>query len=301
MIVLIPAFKEELTISMVVMLSKEYASKVIVVDDGSPDRTSKLAQMAGAEVIRMDKNSGKAAALKVGFKRCREYNPKCVIMIDGDGQMDPALIPVVAAPVLQGEADLVIGSRFIGIKADVPGHRRLGQKILNQATNIGSTSKVTDSQSGYRALSSKALEHMDFDSNSYNIESDMIVHFEQFGLNIMEVPVTVRYDVPNGHKQAPMKHGMSIMSRLIGYVGYKRPLVVFGIPGLISSILGFIICFATFFEVRVIFDWTLVSQGTAGIALLSVGIFLVFASLILNSLGFMMQNLINTIREGREK
>ncbi|MCX6650729.1 MAG: glycosyltransferase family 2 protein [Methanomassiliicoccales archaeon] len=296
LIVLIPAYKEELTISMVVTLSLQHASKVIVVDDGSPDRTSELAKLAGAEVIRQEINQGKAAALMVGFQRCRELSPKCVVMIDGDGQMDPALIPNVAAPILAGEADLVIGSRFIGEKdADIPRHRVVGQKILNQVTNVGSKDKITDTQSGYRALSPTALNNMEIDSERYNIESDMIMHLSQIGLRIVEVPITVRYDVPAGHKQKPFRHGYAVLSRIFTIIGYRRPLIVFGIPGAALFILGGTIALATFAEVKVLFGWTLVTQATAAITIFFLGLFLLFDAMILNSLTVLMSNIQNTI------
>jgi len=295
-VVLIPAYKEELTISMVVALSLKYADKVIVVDDGSPDRTSELAKAAGAEVIRQEPNQGKAAALKVGFNRCRELEPACVVIMDGDGQMDPDQIMVVAQPVLDGKADLVIGSRFIGEEVDIPRYRIFGQKVLNSATNMSSNVKITDSQSGYRALSFKALENMDFASDSYNIESDMIVHFSQRGLGIAEAPISVRYDVPNAHKQKPLRHGLGVLSRIITIIGYRRPLIIFGIPGLIALLLGTIFSFSAFLEKIIIFNWTLVSQGIAGISLFAIGLFLVFAALVLNSLSMLMQNLHLTIR-----
>lgn len=298
LIVIVPAFNEELTISMVVTLSKRFAEKVIVVDDGSPDRTSELALEAGAEVIRQDPNQGKAAALRVGMKRARELSPRCVIMMDGDGQMDPAHIPIVAAPVIRAEADLVIGSRFIGQSNGIPRYRVLGQKVLNRATNIGGKVKISDSQSGFRALSKKALDNMDFGSDSYNVESDMIAHFAQRGLRIVEVPISVRYDVPNGHKQHPVKHGLSVFNRMISYIGFKRPMLLFGVPGIIIFVLGTFLCFATFVQFQVIFQWTLITQGIAGVSFFGVGLFLMFAALILNSLGMLMQTMTNNMRKG---
>jgi glycosyltransferase involved in cell wall biosynthesis len=290
LIVLVPAYNEELTISMVVTLARKHAEKVIVIDDGSKDRTSELAIIAGAEVIRQD-NTGKGGAVKTGINRCRELSPECVVMIDGDGQMDPAKIPDIAAPVLEGRADMVIGSRFIGEKAEIPKYRVLGQKILNHANNMGSTVKITDSQSGFRAFSRKALDNLDLDSSSYNIETDMNVHFAEKGLRIIEVPITVRYDVPNGHKQKPLKHGLSVMARLVSYIGYRHPLLIFGVPGIISFIFGTILCFEVFSQTIILFKWGLVSQGIAGISAFGIGLFLMFAALILNSLGVLMQNL----------
>ncbi len=299
-VVLVPAFNEELTISMVVMLSKRYADHVIVIDDGSIDRTRELATEAGAEVLSHTVNKGKAAAMMTGFARARELNPKVTVMIDADGQMDPELIPNVAAPVLQDEADLVIGSRYIGTNVtDTPKHRRVGQKVLNKATTIGASIDVTDSQSGYRALSSRALNNTNFNSDHFNIESEMISYFSEIGLKITEVPVTVRYDVPNGHSQGTLEHGLSVLGGVISYIGYRRPLLLFGVPGVLSFVLGLILCIATLIGDQVIFEWTLVTQGIAGIFVLGLGIFLSFAALVLNSLALVMRNVERSLREKR--
>jgi len=299
-IVLIPAYNEELTISSVVMLVKRHSDHIIVIDDGSTDRTRELATEAGAEVISHSVNKGKAAALMTGFKRARELDSECTITIDGDGQMDPELIPQVAAPVLQEVADLVIGSRYLSKNAtDTPTHRRMGQRVLNSATAIGSSVEITDSQSGYRALSSKALDNTNFNSEKFNIESEMIAYFSDIGLRIAEVPVTVRYDVPNGHKQKPLEHGLSVLGGVVTYVGYRRPLLVFGVPGVISFVLGLIICVATLADEQILFNWTLVTQGIAGIFVLGMGIFLSFAALVLNSLGLVMRNVERSMRERR--
>lgn len=299
-VVLVPAFNEELTISMVVLLSKRYADHVIVIDDGSSDRTRELATEAGAEVLSHTVNKGKAAAMMTGFARARELDPKVTVMIDADGQMDPELIPNVAAPVLQDEADLVIGSRYIGTNAtDTPKHRRVGQKVLNKATTIGASVDVTDSQSGYRALSLKALNNTNFNSDRFNIESEMISYFSEIGLKIMEVPVTVRYDVPNGHSQSPLEHGLSVLGGVISYIGYRRPLLLFGVPGVLFFALGLVLCVATLIGDQVIFEWTLVTQGIAGIFVLGLGIFLSFAALVLNSLSLVMKNVERSLREKR--
>ncbi|OPY32610.1 MAG: Glycosyltransferase AglJ [Methanomassiliicoccales archaeon PtaU1.Bin124] len=289
-IALIPAYNEELTIASVVHLAAPYVYKVIVVNDGSKDRTSLLAKIAGAVVYDLEKNSGKAHALMEGFKECMRYDPDCVVMLDGDGQMDPGEIPAISAPVLEGKADLVIGSRYIRDDAEIPRTRRLGLKTINFAQKMGSDVSITDSQSGYRALSRSALKNLDFDSKDYNIETDMIMHFSRKGLKIVEVPFNVRYDVPNGHKENPWKHGMSVLGRIVGFVGYKRPLLLFGVPGFFILSAGTILGLFTLFETTIIFQWTLTLQGIAGIAMFGVGLFLIFVALILNSLRILMSH-----------
>jgi glycosyltransferase involved in cell wall biosynthesis len=107
-------------------------------------------------------------------------------MLDADGQHNPMEIPRVAGQVLAGKADMVIGSRFIK-KNGIPAYRKVGQKTLDIFTKMGSGAAVTDSQSGFRALSRKAMENLDFRSDGYNIESDMIAHFARIGLTMNEV------------------------------------------------------------------------------------------------------------------
>ena len=178
----LPAYNEELVIGSVVLRTKQYVNRVIVVDDGSSDRTAEVAKLAGAEVIQLEHNTGKAYAILLGLKRARETGCTVAVMLDADGQHDPREIQRVAGMVSAGKADLVIGSRFLEKNGGIPAYRQVGQKILDLFTNMGAKTKVTDSQSGFRALSRKALDNLDFRSDGYNIESDMIAHFSALGL-----------------------------------------------------------------------------------------------------------------------
>lgn len=239
-IAVIPAYNEALSIGSVVLSTRRFVDHVIVVDDGSSDETSIIAQAAGAEVITLTGNGGKARAMMKGFERARKFNPMAVVMLDGDGQHNPAEIPTILKPVLAGQADLVIGSRFLINGNNIPRYRMLGQKTLDLATHMSSGYASTDSQSGFRAISRKGLENLTFQSEGYNLESDMITHFLQKGLKITEMPVTVKYDVPNKHKKNPFSHGMHIMGHIVGVVGYRKPLITFGIPSLILLSIGLI-------------------------------------------------------------
>jgi glycosyltransferase involved in cell wall biosynthesis len=283
LIVVIPAFNEEIALGSVVLQARQYADKVIVVDDGSSDRTTEIAKMAGAEVISLEYNAGKAYALLIGLKRARELDCKAVVMMDADGQHHARDILRIAAPAMNGDADLVIGSRFLEKNGHTPIYRRLGQKTLDIFTNIGTKQNVTDSQSGFRALSRKALDYLDFKSNGYNVESDMIAHFAANGLVMREVPVNVRYKVPNMHKKHPVSHGMGVLSQLISLIGYRRPLIAFGLPGGIFVIVGIVTGFFAFREyyatTRFPFAMSMVSM-----VFLVMGLLMVIAGLILNFL-----------------
>jgi len=211
-IVVIPAYNEELVIGTVVLKVCQVVERVIVVDDGSQDNTAEVARLAGAEVIRIDENQGKAHALLIGLKRVRELGCRAAVTFDGDAQHKSHDISTVIKPVLEGKADLVIGSRFLTKSNGVPSHRRVGQKTLDIFTQIGSQHPCTDSQSGFRALSSKALENLDFTSYGYGIESDMITHFAERGLILAEVPITVRYEVPHGHNKNFLARGLGVLA-----------------------------------------------------------------------------------------
>ncbi|OPX73399.1 MAG: Glycosyltransferase AglJ [Methanoregulaceae archaeon PtaB.Bin108] len=283
LIAVIPAYNEELTIGTVVLRTRLHVDHVIVVDDGSTDRTASVATLAGAEVLQHPINLGKAQAMFKGFARAREYNPLAVVMLDADGQHNPDEIPELLKPVLAGKADLVVGSRFLNGKNDIPAYRIIGQKTLDLATNAGTGTKSTDTQSGFRVLGRRALLNLDFYSEGYNIESDMLSHFAQRGLTIGEVPIGVSYAVTNGHKKNPISHGLDVLSHIIGLVGYRRPLISFGVPGGVLTVIG---VFSTLYSVTELYttgDFHSI-MFIGGITSLVLGLLLVTTSLILNSL-----------------
>jgi glycosyltransferase involved in cell wall biosynthesis len=148
--VILPAYNEEVSIGSMVLRTRQYADRVLVIDDGSTDRTAEVAELAGAEVIRHPINRGKGAALRSGFHAAREAD--VIVTMDSDGQHHPSEISKLIAPILEGEADVVNGSRYMnGNGKNTPRYRRLGQKVLDRATNFSSGLDVTDSQSGFRA------------------------------------------------------------------------------------------------------------------------------------------------------
>ena len=238
-VAVIPAFNEELTIGTVVTLTKQHVDMVVVVDDGSEDRTARVASLCGAHVISLEKNQGKAAAVLAGFNYVLEQNYRIVVMLDADGQNNPEQIPVLLQPIIDKRADLVIGSRFLNRGEKIPLYRRFGQKVLNRATNVGSSHKVSDTQSGFRALNKIALETMiKISSDGYGIETDMINIAFDSALDVMEVPISVRYDVPNGHKKNFLTHGVGLFGNIINSLTYRRPLLFFGSIGALFLSIG---------------------------------------------------------------
>lgn len=282
-VAVVPAYNEELAIGSVVLETKKHVEEVIVVDDGSTDRTAEIAGLAGAVVLKLDQNYGKAKALMRGFELARQNGFTAGVMLDGDGQHNPDELPSLISPVLQGEADLVIGSRYLKASRATPGYRRTGQRLLDVVTNMSTDQKVSDSQSGFRALSKEAMDSLDFESKGFNIESDMIVHFSQKGLKVKEVPIGVHYDIPKQHNRNPISHGVSVMGNVIKLVSRNRPLLIFGLPGFILALIGLSLGVASIVETT-LFNWSWLFQTLVAVFLFIIGLVLCIAALVLHSI-----------------
>ncbi len=241
-LVAIPCYNEGLTIGSLVLKARAHVDEVLVIDDGSSDDTAAIARLSGASVLVHERQQGKGAGVLDAMAYARERGYAVLVLIDGDGQHNPDEVPAVAAPVLEAGADLVIGSRFLGTDAEIPLYRRFGQIVLNVFTNASSDFKSSDSQSGFRALSERALEaSKTFVSEGYNVESDMIAFLSARDLAIVEVPISVRYEVPHKHKKNPITHGFGVLTNIASLIGARSPLLFFGTPGLVLLALGAVI------------------------------------------------------------
>ncbi|AAB84880.1 MULTISPECIES: glycosyltransferase family 2 protein [Methanothermobacter] len=279
-VAVIPAFNEEVAIGSVVLLTGEHVDEVIVVDDGSADRTAHVAEMAGARVIRHHRNLGKGAALKTGFEAA---DADVIVTLDADAQHNPAEIPKLVEPILRGEADVVNGSRYLhGRDENTPRYRRVGQKILDRATNISTGLDITDTQSGFRAFSSASIPHFRFRDPGFVVESEMLADAAEAGLRIVEVEVGVRYDV-DGSTRNPISHGVSVLLRIIGDLELKRPLYYFTLPGLIIGITGAIL---SLMFIRDYITGLSVNMGPTIVAVMLTlfGTFFIFTGIILDSM-----------------
>lgn len=233
---IIPALNEKISIGTVVLETKKYADHVIVIDDGSTDNTAEIARLAGADVVMHDKNKGKGEALKTGFDLARKNGAKIIVTIDADGQHDPGEIPKVTEPILSKEADMVIGSRYLNGNT-IPLYRRIGQRVLDRATNINSGINVTDTQSGFRAFAIEKTSAFKFGQKGFSIESEMLTEAAEARLKIKEVDIGVRYDV-DCSTENPVIHGVKVLANILRDMEFKRPLYYFTLPGMIFGIVG---------------------------------------------------------------
>jgi glycosyltransferase involved in cell wall biosynthesis len=283
----IPAFDEDRFIASVVLKTRRYVDEVIVVDDGSADETALLARESGATVVRQPHNSGKAAALNVGLALARERRAQAVVMLDGDGQHDPADIPAMLRPILEQGIDMVVGTRFKGVESNTPTWRVAGQQALTAATNFASGVELSDSQNGFRALSQKAILAMEFRTSGFSVESEMQFLVKRHNLTVSEVPIAVNYD--EKPKRNPIAHGLQVLNGILKMIGQHRPLLFFGIPGMTIVLIGLylgLVVVENYYRYSTTQGNAALAIGTAlvSITLILIGVFTIFTGIILHTI-----------------
>ena len=240
----IPAFNEEKPIVDVIKKSLKYVDQVIVCDDGSSDLTAEQAKIAGAVVIKHEKNMGKGHAMKSLFKYAKDIDADVIVTIDGDGQFLPEQIETLLQPILENSYDVVIGNRFSDDK-EMPSYRKIGNKMLDRITKLAAELPFSDTQSGFRSYSKKAIQSIDFSTNGFGVDSEILIDAVDKGLKITETGVTVLYDT--GLKTStkdPVTHTMGVVASLLESIAIHHPLKYLGIPGMILLLIG--LGFATY-------------------------------------------------------
>ncbi|OEC86101.1 MULTISPECIES: glycosyltransferase family 2 protein [Methanobacterium] len=298
---ILPAYNEELCISSVILCSKKYVDKVIVVDDGSTDNTANIAKLAGAQVISHFSNKGKGAALKTGFEAVKES--EIIVTLDSDGQHNPKEIPKLINPIINGEADIVNGSRYInGNKKDTPSYRRIGQSILDKITNLGSGLNSTDSQSGFRAFARYTIPAFRFNCTGFGIESEMLTDASNVGLRVKEVEIGVRYDIDSSTKN-PVSHGVGVLIKIINDLQFQRPLFYFALPGTVVTLAGIILCLMFFGDYMMTSSSNIANNIAPSVSysliptilaimMTVIGGFLVLTGILLDSMGKMIDQIL---------
>ncbi len=235
----IPAYNEENSIADVVTNSLPHVDRVIVCDDGSTDNTAKEAREAGAIVITQT-NQGYGAAISSLFDYARKENAQIMVTLDGDGQHNPAQIPLLIDAITTHNVDVTIGSRFLDDSTKASGYRKTGIKIITSASNYGTNFKVSDSQSGFRAYSKDAIDAIHPTEQGMSVSTEILLKISNKGLSIAEVPITVSYEGDTS-EQHSVSHGVGVLMNTIKYVSIKHPLQFYGIPGLGLIIVGLIL------------------------------------------------------------
>lgn len=195
---LVPAYGAEETVGAVVRGLRRHVSRVLVVDDGSADRTGEAAKEAGAEVLRLERNGGKGTALRAGLARILGSGATHVAFVDADGQHDPDDLPNLLDAARGGDA-FVIGSRMSEADA-IPAYRHrtneIGSRILSRMTGL----EIEDAQSGYRVVAADLLRRLDLNARGYIIETEMLLKAAPHLRRFRHVPVRAIYGGPSHYR-----------------------------------------------------------------------------------------------------
>ena len=288
----IPAYNEEKNIAKIIVKLKKTVDQIIVCDDGSTDSTSEIAESLGATVVKHAKNSGYGMAIRSIFLKSREINADILVTLDADGQHKIEDINKIIKPVVDGEADISIGSRFLKEDNNTPGYRKLGVKIITKVTNSSLSEKITDAQSGFRAYNNKVLQSLTPADSGMGISTEILIKSSNLGLKIVEVPTEIQYEGDTS-TQNPVTHGTEVLMSTLKYISIERPLRFYGIPSAIFFVIGLTFTFLSiqyYAEIgRLNTNLTLVGAGT-----LLIAIILVITAILLYSL-------VSVVREGRTK
>lgn len=195
--IIIPAYNEEKRIAKVLKNAKSSKLPIIVIDDGSEDKTFLVAKKSGVEVLRHKINLGKGAAMKTGAEAAFSMGANAVIFMDSDGQHRASDLPKFIKALKSGKYDVVFGSRDLTDKA--PLIRSLGNKLASYLISLLFGIYVHDLICGFRAVTKKAYKKLNWESATYGVETEMVVKTGLLGLKYCEVPVqTVYYDRVKG-------------------------------------------------------------------------------------------------------
>ena len=288
----IPAYNEEKNIAKIIVYLKKIADHIIVCDDGSKDSTSIIAKSLDAIVINHPKNLGYGSAIKSIFLKAREIDADVLVTIDADGQHKIEDVEKVIKPIVDGHADISIGSRFLKESDNIPNYRKLGIKIITKVTNSSLSDKITDAQSGFRAYNKKVLQSLTPSDSGMGISTEILIKSSNLGLKIAEVPTKILYEGDTS-SQNPVSHGTGVLVSTLKYISIERPLVFYGIPSFIFFVIGITFTFLSvqyYAELgRLNTNLTLIAGGT-----LLIGVILIVTTILLYSL-------VSVVREGRAK
>jgi glycosyltransferase involved in cell wall biosynthesis len=227
----IPACNERKAIGSVVTLAKKYVDTVLVVDDGSTDKTALIALLAGAEVVSHRINRGKGEAIITALKWADKNNFDVIVFLDGDGQHDPGAIPSLLEPIKKGELDITIGSRWYHEEglSEMPFHRIVGNWVLSTTTSLSLSKMIRDSQSGYRAFHLRTLpSFLQAMESGFAVESEMIALADKAGFKWKEIGITASYGDLDLSTHGPFTHGLRVLGRALRVLRMNKPGRFFG-------------------------------------------------------------------------
>ncbi len=287
----IPAFNEEKNIASVITKLKKIADKIIVCNDGSSDLTGDIAENMGAIVVSHSRNRGYGAAITSIFSKFQEMGDDILVTFDADGQHRVEDINTVTLPIKNNEADIVIGSRFFDSNnSDVPRYRKLGIKTITNLTNVSTKSKLTDSQSGFRAYHKRVFPNILPSEQGMGVSTEILIKAAKNKFRIKEVPIRILYP-ENSSTHHPVSHGVSVILSTMKFISIEHPLLFYGMPGLVFFAigLGFVIWSVQIFSQS--------GSVLTNIALIGFGSTIFGTMLMMTAI--MLYSLVNVVREGK--
>lgn len=239
LVVLIPAFNEEELIGKTIAdIPRKILGiktvEVLVVDDGSSDKTVEIALNAGADkVVSLGKNMGVASAFMTGVRNAISMKADLVVTLDADGQFPPKQVSEIIIPILNNQYDMVSGARFTkDIPKDYPKTKLIGNKLFSKMVSMVVGQKFQDTQTGFRAYNRSALLNISIISE-YNFAQEVVIDltFKKFRLG--EIPVKVLFDKNRKSRivRNIFSYSSKALSTIIRSIFYHRPLMAFGLFG----------------------------------------------------------------------
>lgn len=287
----LPAFNEEKNIAGIILQLKKKYGLIIVCDDGSNDLTAPISEEMGAIVVKHKKNLGYGAAIRSLFLKARELDCDILVTFDSDGQHRVSEIEDVVNPIQNKEADIVIGSRFLGtIEGDIPGYRKLGIKAITNLVNSNTGKKITDSQSGFRAYNKTVLEKIVPSETGMGVSTEILIKANKQKFNISEVPITIIYEGDTS-SQNTLSHGTSVILSTMKFISIEHPLKFYGIPGIIFLAIGL------FFVVWTLQEFTETRRIITNISLIAIGS--TIFGMLLSMTSVLLYSLVSVVRERR--
>ena len=291
-IVGIPAFNEEKNIAAIITKLADITDTIIVCNDGSSDLTSDIAEKMGAFVINHEKNLGYGAAIRSIFLKAKELDGDILVTFDADGQHRIEDIENVTKPIIDQEADLVIGSRFLDeSEKEVPQYRKVGIKVITKITNATIKKQLTDSQSGFRAYSKKVVNELNPSELGMGISTEILIKASAKNFRISEVPIKITY-FGDTSTHNPITHGSSVIMSTIKFTSIEHPLKFYGIPSIIFFIIG--ISF-TYFAAQY---YTEIGRLSTNLTIVAASTVLIAVVLLITSI--LLYSLVSVVRENNK-
>ena len=278
----IPAFNEEKNIASIIMKLKKVTDHIIVCNDGSTDMTEEISKELDVIVINHSRNMGYGSAIRSIFLKAKELQADILVTFDADGQHRVEDIQSVTQPIIDNKADIVIGSRFLENKSDIPEYRKFGIKVITKITNSSLKEKLTDSQSGFRAYSKNVLKNVTPSESGMGVSTEILIKASNTGHKIAEVPITIMYG-PDTSTHNPVSHGTSVLFSTIKFTSIEHPLKFYGIPAIIFLGIGFVFMLWTF-QTYAVEKEIITNIALIGIGSLVIGIVFLLSAILLYSL-----------------